>query len=195
MIPATRIVSASSSRVGVLISSVRYVHRTLAVESTENDADVVRSAMQTQASARENGRKLQREDLQSHDEPLAPFRALDEHTGERKRNVPMKKLQDVGDLRPMAKTKYTSSLARQNAIRPAVQSARVKELTAQEKFGDAITLVYSAPRHTLNASTWNTLLKELMVAGKRKEAYKVYIEVSVDVTMKKGDFLTRSIFS
>ncbi|KAI5120674.1 hypothetical protein M0805_006963 [Coniferiporia weirii] len=72
---------------------------------------------------------------------------------------------------------FRNSLSKQTNVRPAVLSMRVKELADQGKIEDAITLVEEAPKSKMSAIVWNTLLHALMMMGKRKRAYSVYIEM------------------
>ena len=73
--------------------------------------------------------------------------------------------------------KFEHPIAAQQTLRPAVQAARVKELAEKYSPESAIELVFTAPRHTVDVVTWNTLLSVLMKAQKRKKAYKTYVEV------------------
>lgn len=177
MISSSRLVYSRVSGIEILRSSIRHAHS--AVETTGNAPN-----------------EIPAEELLTSDRMTAARSMLNRHTSTKKETQsrgPSSASRDgegriAGWMREAGertskspnsrgKARYSNPLAKQDAIRPSVQSARVKDLAEQGKHEDAIDLVYKAPRATVNTATWNTLLGVLMAAGKRKEAYKVYIEV------------------
>lgn len=174
MISATRFVSSKCSRLGPLFLSIRHAHRAAELELGSSAGPSVEDAILTP------GDSSQSRPFHRHRPPLEKLQEPTSST-HKESDGPQKLSGLPGSKRtfskPHPKSKYSHPLARQSAIRPAVQSARIKDLAKQGKFDEAVKLVYTAPRRTLNTSTWNTLLSVLMDAEKRKEAYKAYIEV------------------
>ena len=73
--------------------------------------------------------------------------------------------------------RYKEKLSNERVIRPAVQSSRVRELMDSGDFDTAVKLLTESKPDTLNVPVYNTVIHGFMRAGKRKEAYRIFIDV------------------
>ena len=181
MITTARVVCSRISRTDVLRSSVRHAHSIVDSQANPSKQVSAEDLFAPDSSAGARSVLKQHVFTKKEKKPFRQNRAnAGSHKGEGQIATWIKEDGKKSGFKPMnsrGKSRYTTPLARQSAVRPAVQSARVKDLAEQGKHEEAIKLVYTAPRHTVDTPTWNTLLSVLMAAGKRKEAYRVYIEV------------------
>ena len=185
MISGTRFICSGASRAGALRQYVRQAHS--AVQAADKASKEVTPEELTTSNG-SNGMTAARSMLKQH-----TF-AKEEGTSstQRTRSNPVSRggegegvtgwfkdaKRSPRNPHSRGNPRYSDPMAKQNSIRPVVQSARIKELARKGEFGLAIGVVYKAPRRTVNTITWNTLLAALMAEGKRKEAFKVYTEVN-----------------
>lgn len=77
------------------------------------------------------------------------------------------------------KQKDTDTDSPTKLLDPYVLAKRLRQLCAENKIDDAVTMLRNAPRDAMNTPVWNTMIWEALKAQRYQLAQSLYTDVSL----------------